>query len=833
MRKIFLSVKNAILPSGARLPERAFRFSVLASITGLAILPVLFFPHSQQLSWAFRQGVVGVLGILALIGLLGLWFGRKKIILGRVYFAPVMLAVIGLVLGIIYAVNGTLLDPIKAFYSSSQGSGGVLLLLVFLSTVVSLFVFRGEIWQRVAKAFFGISFLISVLALTALARLPVVSEWFLGGVNTSPHLMSINQAGVFAGAGALLALVFWWAVRNNFNIFPSLPLFYQKVVIIVAGGFNILLVATLATRFIALPLFGVLLVVLGLSALGSRRLGFRTGGVLVALMLVAAGLLAVGGEQLRFKWANVPSEASLTQSSSVQIFSAAAGERGVPYILFGAGEGSFYSLSEQYKPVFASQSGARDVVFLEGASEVTTFLVENGALSMVVFVSLGAFFAILLGLFYQISALLGQRQEVSEKVPEAVKLLVISVAFLNVGGYLLLTGLVYPLGLGMWAWMLLSFAGAGSLMRSAYIDAIRGDNPPPRTYPLAFSSWQVLAPVLLALMVVGAAVVSPVKRLAAESFIARAQTTANFKQKIQYYNIAQKVFPEYPRALMFASQDILQNALDAKNRIERAKGQLSDSAQAQVVNSMQMALGLGREAVQSEPRSPQLPFFVVDAYFQISRVVDNPEEVLKASLEYIQKAKELTPANPQPWFKEAQVWFEVARTQRSAGEEVGASLESVEKALSEALRVNSNFAPARVAQVEVALFRDDFQEAAQLGEQFLGDYPERKEVRWYTAGAYYRLGEFQKARQHIDAILGQDDSYLPALVTAGKLAAQGGDFPKAIDYFERVRAQRPNLEKLPKILSQLRKETNPFQGELQDFSVDTSGSRIEVNNSKP
>ena len=130
--------------------------------------------------------------------------------------------------------------------------------------------------------------------------------------------------------------------------------------------------------------------------------------------------------------------------------------------------------------------------------------------------------------------------------------------------------------------------------------------------------------------------------------------------------------------------------------------------------------------------------------------------------------------------------------------------------LKEVLKRSPGFLPAREMQVTLADFQENYFEVIELGNNFLTGQPRNTEIRYLVAKAYWQQAKWEKAESQTQIILNQNRAHFPSLILAGKLAAREENFPRAIDFFERARAQAPENKELPEILAALRRGENPF-----------------------
>ena len=771
---------------------------IITAGLGILLVPLVFFFQNRNLSLVFQHGFIGFLGVIAGLGVLGLAIFNKKVIIKRIYLLVCGLASFLVLLLSASIGNGTFFSPIKSFSLSPRGTGGEILILSSLALIIAVF-WSKERWQWFVAGLFGLTTLISSGALLSLFKISFFGRLFLGTENSSPLLMNINQAGVFAGLGILISIILFWSIKKKVKLFTKIPNLWQRILFPSGAIINFLLVITIGTRFIIFPLFlgllGVFVYFLLYPKTKKTCSDLKKTTRIILLLLILLALFCIGGEKWRLRWATIPIEPGLTQEASFEIVTQSIKNEGTRSVLFGGGWGSFRFLYEKYRPPQVSATPFGNVSFFQGTSEFWTFSAETGLAGL-----LGLF-----GLFGFSGWFLIKNRPKKKQLKK--KFLEPNNIFLGIlissSIYLIAVFFLYPFTLGMWAIFVGGFAGLSSL----------AGNDTLKTKEFSFSqSWVQIVLGFLVLIILGYFAFYPIRIAIAEVFIEKAQSSSSFSEKIEKYNQARWFLSNHPRPLMLHAQELFGDVVIAEQNRKAKEEVLDEGLQKRISQRLGESLNLGREAVISELRDPQLPFMMVDIYLQTAQIVTDFENAVLHSLEYVEMAEVLSPSSPYPPYKAAQAWFLVAEKSRQAGDEdkENEATNNTEENLKKALEKNSEFFMARVGLVELAFFRKQDQKTILLGEEFLIDYPNEILVRQYVSQSYYNIGELEKGRAQVGIILGQNRNYLPALMLAGEISAQKGDFSKAIDYFERARAQIPENEKLPEILSKLRHNINPF-----------------------
>jgi len=777
---------------------------IIAVGLGILLVPLIFSPQSRNLSLVFQQGFIGLLGIIAGLGIIGLWVLNKKVLIGRSRFLTLGLSSFVILLLFASIGNGSLFSPIKSFSISPHGTGGEIFILGFLALIIAIF-WSKEKLQWLVAGFLGLTTLISLGALLSLLKVSFLDKLFLGAENSAPLLMNINQAGIFAGLGVLIAIILFWGAKRKVKLFSKFSNSWQKVFFLSGLIINFFLVITIGTRFIIFPLFLGLLGILVYFWFypKTKKVNFELKKItkIILFLLILLALFCVGGEKWRLRWATIPIEPGLTQEASFQVISQAVENEGVQSVLFGGGWGSFRFLYEKYRPAQLSTTPLWNISFSQGTSEFWTFAAETGLTGLLGLVGLLGFLVWLL-----IKNRPKKKQSKKEfLMPDNIFFGI----FIGISIYLTTAFFLYPFTLGMWAILLGGLAGLSLLTGSSM----------PKTKEFSFfQPWAPLGFGLLALVIMGYFAFYPIRIAIAETFINKAQDSSSFSEKMEKYSQARWFLPNHPRPLMIQAQELFGDVVAAEqNRIARGEV-LDEEFRKKVSQRLGESLNLGREAVLSELRDPQLPFMMVDIYLQTAQIVTDFENAALHSLEYIEMAEVLSPSSPYPPYKAAQAWFLIAEKSRQIGDKdkEGEAADNTEKNLKKAIEKSPGFLLARVGLVEIAFFRKQDGKVILLGEEFLINYPNEILVRQYVSQSYYNIGELEKGYMHVRAILEQNRSYLPALMLVGEISAQKGDFSKAIDYFERVRAQVPENKNIPEILSKLKHDKNPFATE-QEF----------------
>lgn len=168
------------------------------------------------------------------------------------------------------------------------------------------------------------------------------------------------------------------------------------------------------------------------------------------------------------------------------------------------------------------------------------------------------------------------------------------------------------------------------------------------------------------------------------------------------------------------------------------------------------------------------------------------------------------------------MFFLIAQ-QEEQEEKENQALQLAKQSLHESLSKAPNFALADQTLIEIAFFEEEFEKVVKKGKEFVEVYPNNLTVREKIAEAHYELGNLEKAQAQLEDILSRKRSYLPALLTAGRVAAFMENYSKSIDYYSRAQAQLSGSDKeaVSAIITALRDKRNPFErSESQEESLE-------------
>lgn len=294
-----------------------------------------------------------------------------------------------------------------------------------------------------------------------------------------------------------------------------------------------------------------------------------------------------------------------------------------------------------------------------------------------------------------------------------------------------------------------------------------------------------------------------------EGFIAKSQSATDLAQREKYLNLAQKVFSSHPRSYLISAQIYSQMAFQLLSQKEILEDEQTISFLQTLLTKINQN---GERAVDLEKRDPRAPLLMADIYLNLAQFGVDTEKAVELSEDYANLSIQRAPQSVLPFFKKAQVKFVLADKFKREGnnEKKKETVENINLLLEEALNRSPGFLPVREMQVTLADFQENYAKVIELGNIFLVDQPRNVEIRHLAAKAYFEQEQWEKAEAQIQIILNQNRAHFASLILAGKLSAREKDFPRAIDFFERARAQAPENQELPEILAALRKGENPF-----------------------
>lgn len=123
----------------------------------------------------------------------------------------------------------------------------------------------------------------------------------------------------------------------------------------------------------------------------------------------------------------------------------------------------------------------------------------------------------------------------------------------------------------------------------------------------------------------------------------------------------------------------------------------------------------------------------------------------------------------------------------------GGRVAETEQHLRAALEIDPGFQAAELSLSGLYLQLDRYEEAIVHSKRLLDDptFPSPWQALTNLGWAEYKLGRLDEASQHLRLAVDYRDSYWPARLNLGILAADRGDRDQAIEHFERVLAAQP------------------------------------------
>ena len=742
------------------------------------ILPLIFWSSWPSLGNTLRESILAVSAIVAGITLVVLGLKRKSVVLRKPDKVSWAFIIFALVLIICFVFNRTLLNPIKSLNISSRGSQFAIFLTLFLGLIIILFYPKAKIKVAVFLIY-GVSWLLSLGALLALwGKGRIFIQLFLGSGNSAPALMSINEATIFAGISLISGLFLFFALWQNKKLDKS----WKKILISATWFLPLFLILVVGVRFVTLPLFfGLFGAFLARSIVLKKKVS-----ALAIILLVFLFVLAIGGPRIRLALKPLPVEVALSQKASAEITERYFSQSN-KNLLFGEGRGGFPFSYEKFRTPAISQTPFWGLTFPLGASEFWTFLIETGILGII-------------GFFILIGVACWGFLRLIKKGPTEIEKeqgLLLSI-FFGLFSFFILLFFLYPFSLGLWTFFIFSLAFLAAAVSSD--KKIRWEKTISRT--IIF-----LIPLVLALV----ASFYLLKETTMEGFIAKTQTTTDLSQKERYLNLAQKAFSSHPRPYIIGTQTYSQIAF----QILSQKEDLEDKNKIPILQTLLTRIGqTGEKAVNLEKRDPRAPLLMADIYLNLAQLGVDTEKAVELSEHYANLSIQRAPQSVLPLFKKAQAKFVLAEKYKREGdtkkkEEI---VEEINLLLKEVLKRSPGFLPAKEMEVTLADFREDYSGVIELGKNFLISQPRNTEIRYLVAKAYWQQEQWDKSKKQTQIILNQNRAHFSSLILAGKLAARENNFPEAIDFFERARAQAPENKELPEILAALRRGENPFAG---------------------
>lgn len=739
------------------------------------VLPLIFWSPWPSLGNALRESLLAVSAIIVGIVLAIFGLKRKLVLLRKPDKISLAFLILALVLLVCFLFNNTLFNPIKNLDISSRGSEFALFLTLFFGLVIILFYPKGKI-KSALFLIYGVSWLLSLGALLALwGKGRIFIQLFLGSRNSAPALMSINEAAIFAAISVISGLFLFSALIQNKKL--NKP---WGILISATWFLPLFLILVLGVRFVTIPLFfGVFGTFLTRSIVLKKKVS-----ALAIILLIFIFVLAIGGPKIRLALKPLPVEVALSQKTSLEITERYFSQN-PKNLLFGEGRGGFPFSYEKFRTPAISQTPFWSLTFPLGASEFWTFLIETGILGMV-------------GLFILVGTVFWSFLKFIKKRPTEIKKeggLVFAV-FFGLFSFFVLLFFLYPFSLGLWIFFIISLSFLAVTLSSD------------KKISWTKTTFRTII-FLVSLILVLLASFYPLREALMEGFIAKAQSTTDLAQKEKYLNLAQKVFSSHPRPYLIESQIYSQIAFQILSQPETLK---EEDAIPFLQGLLTKINQNGERIVNLEKRDPRIPLLMADIYLNLAQLGVDVEKAVELSEHYADLSIQRAPQSALPFFKKAQAKFVLAEKFKREGNEERKKeiVKEIDLFLKEALNRSPGFLGAREMQVTLADFQEDYSGVIELGKSFLIDQPRNTEVRYLVAKAYYQREEWNKAESQTKVILNQDRAHFPSLILAGKLAAREENFPRAIDFFERARAQAPENKELPEILAALRRAENPF-----------------------
>ncbi|MCD6500885.1 hypothetical protein J7K42_02670 [bacterium] len=747
---------------------------VVSGVFGL-ILPLIFWSSWPSLGNALRESLLAVSAITAGIILVVLGLKEKSVVLRKPNKVTWAFLIFGLILLICFLFNNTLFNPIKNLDISSRGSEFAVFLTLFLGFVILLFYPKVKI-KTALFLIYAVSWLLSLGALLALwGKGKIFWQLFLGNGNSTPALMNINQATIFAGISVISGLFLFFGLGQNKKI--VIP--WKKILVLTTWFLPLFLILVVGVRFVTIPLFfGVFGTFLTRSIVSKKKTS-----LLAVILLLFIFILAIGGPKIRLALKSLPVEVALTQKASFEITERYFSQS-LKNLVFGEGRGSFPFIYEKFRTPTISQTPFWSLTFPLGASEFWTFLIEAGILGM-------------MGLFILLGAVFWSFLNFIKKRPTEIKQEnLFFPIFFGLFSFFVLLFFLYPFSLGLWIFFIFSFA---------FLAVALSSDKTIKWKRTTFRS----AIFLISLILVFLTSLYPLKETIMEGFVAKAQSATDFTQKENYLNSAEKVFSSHPRPYLISAQTYSQVAFQILSQKESLKDEKIISFLQELLSKISQN---GERAVDLEKRDPRAPLLMADIYLNLAKLGIDTEKAVELSEQYADLSIQRASQSVLPVFKKAQAKFILADKFRREGnnEKKEETVREVNLLLGETLNRSPGFLPAREMEVILADFQENYSKVIELGNNFLTDQPRNTEIRYLVAKAYWQQEQWEKAESQIQIVLNQNRAHFASLILAGKLAAREEDFPRAIDFFERARAQAPENKELPEILAALRRGENSF-----------------------
>lgn len=724
--------------------------------------------------------------------------------LAPLWFLPLTISPVDtnkLFLVAILAIVGFIAWLGRAVYSSGiqiPRSWVIFTLLVWLITVLLASFFSvspsTSFWGSATGSFFNML----VFALVT----------FLAAVSIRERDEVEKVYGLVLLSGVLVALFVIFRTFFNLNILPwdfasartfnpfgqwnSLALFFGFLLVTAApliegaivGRARIFLIILAFLSLICAALINLPVVWIGIGVLSLAFLAHslsrsreRNFGMPLVLLLVAV-LLFLSREQIGTLTTGFQTPLDITPNvqSSMQIARAAIADRP----MFGYGPGTYADLWDLHKDPSINSTIFWRLRFGSGSSFATTIPATTGILGALGF------------LLFVVSSVLFGFRVFTRSQPGPEKAFTLASFFGTI--FLLYSWFVYPLTIPI---AILTFLSIGLFIARArhmgltedMVVSIEADSPKGFVAALFIIFFMVFG--VVGLYIAGQKYVAAilygqgVKVLntegainSAEQFFARAVTFDGSRD--QYYRaIAETSFMKLQRTVTEAGSAAPE---DVRNNFQLALSNSISSAQA---------------AADANPSNASNWRMLGQIYEAVIPFVNGSAE---AAIEAYKKAVERSPHDPV-------LYDDVARVYVNLGDYVKAR-----EALDQAIKLKGDYATAHFRLAQIAALKGNVNEAVKNTENAVASAPDDIGILFQLGLLYYQQDRFNDAQAVLERAVLLNKNYSNARYFLGLTYGRRGEFPPAIEQFEKILELNPGNKEVEKILSNLRAGKAPLDG---------------------
>ncbi len=228
-------------------------------------------------------------------------------------------------------------------------------------------------------------------------------------------------------------------------------------------------------------------------------------------------------------------------------------------------------------------------------------------------------------------------------------------------------------------------------------------------------------------------------------------------------------------------------------------------------------------AIASAKRATEVNRLNGDNWINLGSVYENIIPLVPGSeihaLEAYNKAAKLEPSNPVIHFNIGRANHLFARRLRSEGKGRGVVNKNYGKAinsLEKAIKLKNDYAPAHFLLVQIYDQQGKIKTAINKAERIKQIASDNVGVLFQLALLHYESGRFTSARKDFEAVIKLSPSYSNARYFLGLIYDRQKDPQKALEQFEAIQKTNPNNEEIKKIILNLKTGKKALSGIVED-----------------